>query len=141
MNQIKSIELCLENCEVLKFEADQIGRFEVKNIKNEISRIALNSISKLSTCEEFIIQISSKANISESYLTTWSNNNVLPFERINNGRDIVSVTINYEDGNKENIYVDWDGTYCENYLQSSYINKAGDLYIVVSKNKNVKDVF
>jgi len=145
MKNVKYLELVLENCEVIKFNAKHIKTLEIKNIKKEIQRIAFNSILEYIFCEDFIIQISSKANTLDAYETTWGIlDNRLPFERINDFKDIAAIDVCYDDDTTEYIYVNWskDSGTCVNSYQSSHINKkTGDLFVVVSKDKNVQSVF
>jgi hypothetical protein len=143
MKEIKFIELVLENCEIIKIDKQHIGIFRIENIKRSISRVAMNSISDHKSAEEVFIQISSKANNYNSYVTTWSGNETLPFTRLIKYKDITAISIHYEDDDEEYIYVPWGGeSDYKNEYQSCKINEhTGDLYIIISEKENVENYF
>jgi len=141
MKFIKSVELGLENCEGIKFNTEEIGTIYVGDIKQTISRVACNAISKNLFCDTFYIEIHKSANKMDRFLTDWSE--ILPFDRLLQHRDIATITINYEDETSECYCVNWTGDYdWINESQSGKLNeKTGDLYIVVSPNEAVDRVF
>lgn len=143
MKEIMSIELVLENCEVIKIEREYIGSLFIENITRSISRRAINSIRDSMSAEEVFIQISSEANKAKSYSTTWSDNEVSPFERLVRCSDITAVSINYQDGSDEYIYVKWGGeSDYSNVNQTSAVNeRTGDLYIAISEKETAESYF
>lgn len=142
MKEIKSIELVLENCEVIEIGRENIGIFFVLDIKRSISRKAVNSISDSTTMEELFMQISSNANNIKSYITTWSENKK-PFERLMCHEDITAIDINYQDNTNEYISVKWGGNsdYTNIYQTSAMNQYTGDLYIVISKKETAELYF
>ncbi|MCA1027071.1 hypothetical protein LCM23_13295 [Cytobacillus kochii] len=140
MKEIDSIEIVLENCESIKIGREDLGTFEVSDIKRSISRMAMNSISDSMSAEEIFIQISPKANVHSSFISTWHDeeSGIKPFDRLTNHNDITAININYQNGSSEYIFVNWGGdSECENSFQTSETNKHnGDLFIAISeKNK------
>lgn len=143
MTQIKSVQLALENCETIEIGKEDIGKFYVSDIKRSISRRAVNSISDSLSAEEVCIQISSKANCHKSFISTWHDGEVKPFDRLMKHDDITALCINYQDGKSEHIYVNWggDSEYNNDYQSIAVNENTGDLYLVISKKKNVGDYF
>jgi hypothetical protein len=143
MKVFKSVELVLENCEAIEIKREHIGIFYVLNIKRSISRRAVNSIDSYTTADEVFMQICSEANVLSSYVTTCSDNDVLPFARLLNYKDITGLRIKYKDGDEEYIQVNWGGdSDYENEYQTAAINeKTGDLYIVISEKESVESYF
>ncbi len=143
MKQVKCIDIVLENCEVIRIMREHIGDFHVLDIKRSISRIAMNSVSGTLSAEEIFIQVSSEANETTSYLTTWSANDTKPFQRIVQSMDISAIDINYEDGSNEEVLVNWGGdSDYTNEKQTADMNEdTGDLYIAISENTTVFDYF
>ncbi|MED3792503.1 hypothetical protein P4571_08600 [Niallia alba] len=143
MREIKSIGLSLENCEAMEFKREDIGRFNIIDIKRSISRSASNSVSDYLTSEEVYLQLSSKANKYSTFTCTWHDGEVTPFERLLQHKDIVAIDINYEDGTNEYIYVKWKGeSDYTNEIETVKMNDhTGDLYIVISENENVESYF
>ncbi|KAA9007295.1 hypothetical protein F4V43_02070 [Paenibacillus spiritus] len=137
--KIKSVEFALENCEVLSIDGKYIGNFQVRDLKKHITK-HYNSIMHMTTCELFSIAISREANKEYNAFDVeeWKHN---LFERLS-ARDICSVDLIYEDGTKDEFYVDWVGeSEYKNEAQDSYVSKLGDLYIVISKEQTVKTCF
>lgn len=141
IKEIKSIELVLENCEVIVVEKESIGTMNLTNIHRSIRRVATNSVSDLLQAEEVFIQISSKVNHVSSYSLSLGSGT--PFERLMQYGDITAVLINYEDGSEEYIFVDWsEGCEYNNLYQSSAVNEqTGDLYLVISPKETVESFF
>lgn len=139
MKEVKSITLVLENCETIKLDRKHIGSFLVDNIKYSISRMACNSISTFTFCENFAIEI----NRNASKVGTNYNSNQDALKRLITYSDITAIDIKYEDDTEEYIYVDWneENNHCNNNNQKHYMNKFGDLYIVVSSGKVIDDYF
>lgn len=137
--KIASVEFGLENCEVLSIEGKYIGNFSVQNLKSSIKK-HYDSITHMTTCDLFAIAISKEAN--KDYfafdIEEFKHNT---FKRLSNG-DICSVDLIYDDGSKDEFYIDWVGeSEYKNEAQDSYVSKLGDLYIVVSKDQNVASCF
>lgn len=55
--QVKSIELILENCEVIKIDEEYIGDIWMRGIREELARFGCNYIATRKWCKEFFIEI------------------------------------------------------------------------------------
>lgn len=145
MREVSSIELVLENCEVIRVKRENIGVFRIFNVQRHITRLAVNSISESLEAQEVVLQISSKENNTEAYSHTWSTSKTAPFRRLTNVSDVAAIDVIYKDGSSSYIFVPWkdrDDNDTINSYQTSKVNKhTGDLYLVISENKIVKDYF
>jgi hypothetical protein len=143
LREVKYIKLILENCEEIMLKKEHIGIIEMFNINRTISRRAMNYISDALIAENIFIQISSKANVIESYSFTWNGNNTLPFDRLTRWNDITAIDVHFEDGSSEYILVNWnEESDFANLYQTSKINQyTGDLYIAISEKYKVEDYF
>jgi len=142
--ELKYVELILENCEVVKVDRKFIGDFHLGEINTTISRVASNSISKKVSCNEFIIQINRDMNKEEYNQCTFSqiDQKTNPIKRLMKYQDITAVEITYKNDSSEIIYLKWhiEDEY-NNRFQKSKLNNCGDLYIVISEDKEFGDVY
>lgn len=144
MNNIKKVEFVFENCECFEIDEKYFGMFQIADIKTEIYRIACNAISKLTTAYTVALEIFSEANTD--YNPCGSSERSKKFDRITSWRDITSIILYYDDGKEETYYVDYvekqDGVLgTENINQRTYISSLGNLYLVITKDKDIKDFF
>jgi hypothetical protein len=145
-NGINKIELVLENCESLIIEGKYIGDFIIDNIKTTITRQGCNYIGKYQYCEDLALEISSIANTN--YPVPWGGmSDCTLFQRLSNHRDITSIKVYYDDIETPDVlYVEYEAE-VENRLgsnnihQKSYISGLDNLYIVISKDKNISSYF
>jgi len=127
MKQIDSIEIVLENCEVLKIPIDYISFFSFRGIKEDLFYNKANGIIKESHCEEFIISLKEealniKSNISKEFLPI----------RLKQ-KDIAVIYVYYSDETNLKIVVPWKGEET-NELQTNIFND--DLTIEISIKEN-----
>lgn len=142
MGNVKSIELVLENCEALAFQSKDVGVFSMVGVTRKIGRIAINSISETEHADEVLLELRNTSNTLDAYTTTWSDNEELPFDRIQKYADITSIVVGYEDGSEDQFYVDWNGaSEYSNEYQTCGVDRFGNLYLVISRTRNVNDVF
>lgn len=149
--KLKYITFVLENCDTVTINGKYICTFIVDDIKTSIHRIACNSIRRMDTANEIVIEIHKNADKPhyelglDSYKTT-------AFEILARYGCITSIEFELEeqyieDGkNPEtehyNYYVSWTGdNEYENDSQKSYISKPGHLYLVINKDKGIEDYF
>ena len=139
----KSITLILENCETISLERKFIGTFFLNDIQERIARIAVNSIAKQKMADELILEIFSDANNVDYYPFGDTDDGAIRiFDRLTEYGDITSVEIVWEDESIDDILVPWNDAHeCFNEYQKYYLSKNGNLYIVVSKEKEIKDHF
>ena len=141
MKEVKSIDLVLENCEVITIDKDQIGLFHCKDITATISRIASDSIAKQQYCGEFYMEI--HKNADRHYNSFGFESDKTVFERLAYA-DITCILITYEDGTSESCVVPWkdgDRTGTNNEYQTSHISKCGNMHICICKDKSIGDMF
>ena len=137
---IKQISLGLENCEVIDFPSNQIGKFYLTNITNSIHRFGSIDIQDYKECDEFFVELLPCANkVYHPFGDVTSE--ATTFKRLQSCNDIVDCEVTYQDGSKEDIHIPWDDeTGCDeiNGLQSSYLSANGALYIYVGRNGTVE---
>lgn len=145
MRQIESIDIIFENCEVASFKTEHIGAFSLSNITRSIKRIAANSIAEVLECDGLFVQILSRANTLDAYVTKdIFKQTTPPFQRINAFKDITAVDVQYRNGTNDYVLVDWsdEGVDYYNEYQTSKINPyTGDLFLVISKKETVDSYF
>lgn len=143
--EIEKIELVLENCEIITIEGKYIGDFKIENIQYSINRKALNYIAEEYSCSHFSLSAHRGGAISkETRFTLGSiNEERNQYNRILFNNDITSIYIHFiNQKTPKQIHVKWSGdSDINNEYQKSYINKFGDLFIVVDRNSELKDVF
>ena len=72
----------------------------------------------------------------------WGMNMTKKFDRFLQFNDITSLTLEYDDGSTEEIWVDYRGEHNEiNDIQTTKKSSLGNLYIVISAENNFEDVF
>lgn len=135
-NEIKRVDMVLENCEVLSVDGKYIADFNCEDITYSIRRTACNCIEEVYSCKNFSMSIhrdcalDEKANGTLSICKDAVNN---PLKRILEYPDITSIYIYFANGHSKRIYLPWsEEDEYENKCQKSYMNKFGDLFIVVS---------
>lgn len=143
MNNVKSIDIVLENCEVYTFPKEDIGYFEISDIREEIFRCACNAINKYKTAYCVNIEIFDTHRFQT--ITFDENNKTDTFERILEGNDITQIHIHYENDTEEQYLVDYnelnEALGAPNKNQKSYISDLGNLYVVISEKEKLEDVF
>lgn len=143
MKDIKSVEFIFENCEAFNVEAKCFGVLEISDIQTKIGRIAVNSISKF-TCANYVaMEIFSEADGKYDF---YGEEMKSKLERIQKYQDITSICFTYDDETKETYYVNYkdetEGALgAPNVYQKTYLSTLGNLYLVISENDNIADVF
>lgn len=140
MKEVKSVELILENCEVLKFLPDQIGVFCCNNITARVARVACNSISKLLVCEWMGIELYGTTN--QKYDSFGQESEYRVFDRLMKFTDITAVEVTYEDDSSDYILVPWsDESEYSNKYQTGFVSASGNLCILISKETFAENFF
>ena len=147
MKHIKKVELMLENCEVIDFEPKYLYDFVLDDIKERVSRKAVDCIGVSKKALTIKMSINKKADrINKPFGTEMPEPDTV-FERLCNFHDITGISLTYSDGTEETYYVDYDEGDKEGMLgapninQDTYINAHGHLYITICANKKVEDLF
>lgn len=135
---IKKVELCYENCEVLRVPIEYILDFQCEGYKKTAHRIAMNSVSEMESFDNILIEVNNsiakdKSIIEDSFIFE-KNTDVLDFMKRN---DITSVTFVYDDLSENVYYVNWDGNEYEDNSNSTYIvNSSGDVATIITDKTN-----
>lgn len=135
---VKCIRLITENCEAIMIDRSHISYFLLDDIRRSIHSFDMSYAKTEDTAKLFAISINEKADVP--YQPYNNAPEITVFERLAECANITIVEIIYLDGNTESFYVDWDE-------KEEYINPYQDtviennLFIVISKEKNVDDVF
>lgn len=133
MKHIKKIEIIFENCEYIDV-TNAIGDFYIGEITKEVYRVASNAISMVNTSELINFQIYGNGEI-KGHL--WDNIN--PLDRILKYNDITSIELTYMDDTVESFYPKYDGEELNKYQTMK--EYKGDIFIVISPNKTVEDIY
>ncbi len=152
--KIKNLTLTFENRDSVTIDGKYIGDFLVDDLHTYFRRIACNSIDKISHADIIAIEIHKDANkdryqFDQTDCPDWKQKT---FDRIADYNDITSIEFEMEENNVEEdampkiecyqYYVDWIGdSEYENDAQTSYISSDGNMYLVIAKNKSIKDFF
>ena len=135
MKNIESIILHCENCESIEIEGRYIGEFEIIGLKNVIKRHG-NEIKEYRICEDFILEIHKDADKKYKSFGMISDESL--FVRLMDTRDIISITIKYNDKTiDDDIYLPYkeeDNTYQKNRYQHMYYSIPEHLYIICTKS-------
>lgn len=140
MKHIKSIEFVLENCESFSIDANYFGAFLIDDIRYSIQRIASNSIVKMAIADTIVIELFSEGD--REYRPFGALEKITIFERLQGYNDITQVVIHYEDQTEETYFANWaEDDDCENKNQSVCKSDLGNLYIVISEEKDFSAFF
>lgn len=142
MKNIESIILHCENCESLEIEGRHIGEIEIRGLKQCIRRYG-NGIRNYRICDDFVLEIHKDAD--KKYKSFGMISDEVLFNRLMNTRDIVLITIKYNDGTiDDDIYIPYheeENTFSMNTYQYVYYSVPHHLYIVCSKENKISDYF
>ncbi|WP_372011409.1 hypothetical protein NBRC13296_12685 [Paenibacillus chitinolyticus] len=137
--EIVKIEFIMENTECIEIERRYLGRFQINDIRKNIS-VAAKAMSRHETCDHF--SMAAYRSGDEVYGQFGDDSSLeRKYNRLKVG-DIVSINIIYDDQTEEEVYVTWTGeSNYKNESQNTYINNYGDLFIVINKNKKIEEEF
>ena len=144
MKNVKSVNLVLENCEVINIDAQYFGQLLLEKIRTKVYRVAMNSISRMQVVNRVAIELFSEANVPYDSFGEESKETI--FDRLTSYNDIAQIELIYDDEGKDTElfivnWVDDDQCGCTNKLQKSYTSKPGNLYILIGKDMKLKNFF
>jgi len=144
MHQISSLDINFENLESVNIPMNSIGSVFVENCDTVMRRIACNTIAEYTLCGLFVLEVFDTPLLK--YSGGWHvENDPAPFEHLAQYRDITSFTVKYVDGEEKEYYVDYsveeDNCWSSNMNQYNYLSSQGVLYIMISKDKCLRDFF
>lgn len=146
---IKRITFCFENCEWITIDGKYIGDMDASDIRKSVCRVACNAVEEIETANFFAVEIHKDAN-KEEYAFGIKNEEykTYTFDRFLKYNDITDIHIELYDEygeEKDETYkylVDWVGEdEYSNPAQKTYLSKCGNLYIVVSNERDIADCF
>lgn len=141
MTKVKEIELVLENCEYIKVPTKHLANLIIEDIDISIRRNAINSIDKLQTANSILIEIIKPETIKTLGLFNEDDEESLSCsKRLIQHEDITSVEVIYDDGSKEEFFVDWnwDNEYINSYQDTQLANN-GHLHVLINRKKSLKE--
>ena len=141
---LKSIDLVLENCEVVNIPIRYIGYLQAENFKRIIT-INNGEYFDYTVCKSFVIEIFKEIDRDIEYYPFGSQNSddkESIINRLKRFADITQIEFIYED-KSEHFYVDWDNKPNDeiNSYQDTYVSGIGNIYISICKDKKLKDYF
>lgn len=148
-SRLREITFTLENCDWITIPGNYVGSFCVTDIKKYISKRASNWTNEYEVAESFMIEIHECANTIYKPFNQ-INENKTKFQRLMDWRDITQIDFEIEESwdgenassKKYSYEVDWhEDDDCDNRYQKVYLSPSGHLYIVISAEKDIFDVF
>ena len=132
---MKELRIFLENCNSITIDSQHIQFLDMEHI-NKVSpdvNIICQTARQLCTADRVILILSKEANLPHREFGVFDETTV--FKRLMKRRDIVSLTIVYEDGKEVTYYVSYDEFEhgFDNKLQSTGIDDDGNLIIKIGR--------
>ena len=141
-NNLLSIELVLENCEVINIPIKYIGYLLAENFKR-VLHINNGTFSDDMICKSFVIEIFNNIDSEIEYHPFGQDKKESIIKRLSLYPDITQIEFIYED-KTEHFYIDWndnDHNGETNVYQDIYVSDLGNIYISICKDKKLKDYF
>lgn len=152
--KLKEITFVLENCDEITIDGKHTGIFVVDDIKTSIERVACNAILKMKIPKTFVIEIHKDANVMRNAFGCNELKKQSVFERFLEWQDVTQIEFTLYDAYSEepenpetekyHFWLDWEDNGINedaNINQKTYVSKNGHLYLVVSKDKSIEDMF
>lgn len=119
---LKSLTFNFENVSGARVQADLIDTFVIEDITKEMCMYSSDrACHERQICKYFVIMLFNGANYNVEYYPDYFNEEKKKlFDRIQQRKDICSITFEYEGGFSEEIWMNWHGTDEENKLQKTY---------------------
>jgi len=133
---LKSLTFNFENVSGIKIPARYIEALRISGITSTMFKYwkCDNALQERKVCNYFLVKINPRANKKEFWIQDYfREEGKAPFERIQKRKDICSVTLEYEGGFDEEIYMEWDGPSETNNRQTSGYEKGGPFFIKIGK--------
>lgn len=132
---MKELRICLENCDAITVDSKDVRLLDMEHI-SKVSpdvNIICQTTGQICTTDRVTLILSKETNLPHREFGVFDETTV--FKRLMRRRDIVSLTIIYEDGKEEEFYVayDEDEFRCFNKLQSTGIDDDGNLIIKIGR--------
>lgn len=145
MKLIEKIDITFENCESITLPQKVLGECYLGDIKTEIYRVASNVISKVTYANEVALEIFFPEAEELGNKSPLFDKNDTIFDRLMRHNDITHITLTYDDNSIEEYCVNYIAENCnlgaQNLNQSTIVSQCGNIYIVISEIKDIKDYF
>ncbi len=138
MREIKYIILgfenvtCSANLSVGDMDESDVNLINISGIEETIHTVACNSVMSRKKARNIDLTLNPSANNPiKDY-----GDGILLFERILACPDIVDITVGYDDGTEEEIWVPWDFDHSEyeNSYQTARLSENGKLHIKIEQS-------
>lgn len=135
--KLNSITLGLENCDTIDISADDIETLTITGIQKNYDYINRptntdHKVSASTSCDYFLLIVNKSGDNLYHPFGAEDEKPDSVFYRLQNFADIVSVTLNLNDGEPEEIYVPWDGDGCINTCERIEMKENGQLSIEIN---------
>lgn len=130
---MKELRIFLENCDSITIDSQHIQFLDMEHI-NKVSpdvNIICQTTRQLCTADRVTLILSKNANLPHREFGIFDETTV--FKRLMKRRDIVSLTVVYEDGKEVTYYVSYDEFEhgFDNKLQTTELDDNGNLVIKI----------
>lgn len=132
---IKQVELSFENCEFAIFPYDLVEHMSLTDVTIDYRKTRDGNFMITRKCKSCHICLNEEANKGIYSRPLIRGDSFLPFDRILNCADIVSVALHYDICEKEEFYMNYVG-HEVNELQRSTLTKKGNLLIQINCGDN-----
>ena len=148
MKDIKYVEFVLENHETMKYNAEDVVHMEINDLYVPKGILfILTKLMKIKVTKNVVCVLPAKLDKEDKAFGLEYFPSRSDFWRISFYNDITMINLYDERNHRETYFVDYNegthyrelGTY--NINQDSFINKHGDLFIVINPYKKIKDLF
>ena len=142
LKNVKKIVIGFENVETMVFPADAVGHIYVDGLHTGIAGLVCESVGRYHHCDALALEIFSEGNTAyEPFGVTEPG--VRKFDRLLKYHDVVDISIFYDDGTEDDVYVQYEeGERAdENILQKTWVSDLGNLYIVIGEDVNLANFF
>lgn len=145
--EMNSFKFYFRNGETWTIDREFIGDLWISKITTSFGRINGSDFQKINPCEGLKIEISQEADHVQSDDINTGGLESGMFERAIKYQDIEKMSINFDDGSSDLIYFPYKDKETpgqeglDNVYQSSKISADNKLYIVISENQTVEEVY
>lgn len=135
--KVKTIQLGLENCEVINIPYNDIKGIHLNGISKSLYKPFETSdeLKEVYMCDDFDVTIDKNANVLANCQCF---SNTLPFERLKKFKDVTFVCIQYENGSSFTVYTPYEGdetntlqTLETDIMQNMHINIKKENYLTL----------
>jgi hypothetical protein len=137
--KVNSVEITFENLDYVNVPAEFFGTFQIVDIHISVERLALNAILQRTYADhaefEMLVSVDSELSRLTHDLSFTPDEQSSLLKRIANRRDITSLSLHYDDGTIDHIYLPWEDATNEtnNQLLSANFTKVGNLLVTIRK--------